>query len=168
MLGDSTAFASLIFGVFFYWTATAAFPPPDAAYAHMGFGLLGLLSILGSWALLHWVRRTGERRSSMIALGVAMVLALVGIAGLLLSIILPDLEPTEHVYPAILWALIIWTVVHVIAGVIMQGYCLAGFAFGKVTARYNAPVWNSGLYWHFLALQTIVTVATVTVLPRML
>lgn len=27
MLGDSTAFASLVFGVFFYWTAGTDYPP---------------------------------------------------------------------------------------------------------------------------------------------
>ncbi len=168
MLGDSTAFASLVFGVFFYWTADQAFPPAGAPFVHMGLALGGAVLLVAAWAVNLWVRQTARRRSAMWALGLGMVLALGGGAALVASAAVPGLNPTEHVYPAIMWALVVWTVLHVGLGVIMQGYCLAGFAFGRVTARFDAPIWNTCLYWHFLALQVVVTAAMVAVLPRML
>lgn len=33
MLGDARAFASVVFGFFFDWTATADFPPANATHA---------------------------------------------------------------------------------------------------------------------------------------
>ena len=50
----------------------------------------------------------------------------------------------------------------------MQLYCLAGTIFGKVTPRYDAPLWNVELFWHFLIITVVVTVAMTAVMPRLL
>ena len=76
-----------------------------------------------------------------------------------------DLDPVSHVYPAILWALMVWLVVHLCAGIIMQCYCLAGSLFGKVTPRHDADLRNVTLYWHFVALKVLVTAALLGLVP---
>ncbi|MBZ4689286.1 MAG: Cytochrome c oxidase, subunit [Cereibacter sp.] len=171
MLGDSTAFASLVFGVFFYWTAGADFPPEGADHAAWPWSLMALGLLTASWALMLAARganrrdRTGAAR---LCLCLAPLLALGGAAAMLAAVMLPDMEPTSHVYPATMWGLTIWTLAHVGAGVIMQLYALAGLVFGRITPRYDAPMWNVTLFWHFLALTVLVTTAVTAGFPRML
>ena len=78
------------------------------------------------------------------------------------------LEPSTHVYPAILWALAVWIVAHAALGTIMQLYCLAGSIFGKLTPRYDADIWNVSLYWNFHILSVLVTCAVMGLAPEVL
>jgi cytochrome c oxidase subunit 1/cytochrome c oxidase subunit I+III len=97
----------------------------------------------------------------------ALVLAplAAGAAGVAAWAAVRDLDPTSHVYPAILWALMVWLVVHLSAGVLMQGYCLAGSIFGKMTPRHDADLRNVTLYWHFMAVKALVTTAVLGLAP---
>ncbi|MGR3805117.1 MAG: cytochrome c oxidase subunit I [Marinibacterium profundimaris] len=169
MLGDATAFASLVFGFFFYWTASPDFPPQGALHAAPGLVALAAALLSLSWALtvgarqLNRAARTGAARA---CLAVAPLAALGGAAALMGSVL--GLEPSTHVYPAVLWALAIWVAVHAGVGVIMQLYCLAGMLFGKLTPRYDADIWNVSLYWHFHALSVLVTCAVMGLSPGVL
>ena len=49
MLGDATAFASLVFGFFFYWTARPDFPPAGAAHADPYLAALFAGLAFGAW-----------------------------------------------------------------------------------------------------------------------
>ena len=86
--------------------------------------------------------------------------------GFILSVM--DLDPASHVYPAMMWALMVWVVAHGIVGTIMQLYCLAGSLFGKLTPRYDADLWNVTLFWHFLGLTALVTGAMMGIVPRLM
>ncbi|WP_265499690.1 cytochrome c oxidase subunit I [Paracoccus beibuensis] len=167
MLADATAFSSLVFSVFFYWTASTQFPPQGAGFANPVLMAIGTGLVVASWALTAWARRDAGR-GAMAALAVAMLAACAGGGVLILALWLPDMDPTAHVYPAMMWALVVWVIVHLIAGVVLQGYCLAGLAFGKITRRYDAPLWNSLLFWHFLCLTVLVTGAMVAIAPRLM
>ena len=57
MIGDMTAFASLVFGYFFFWTVHADFPPPQAVGPGVGWLLLGLLLATASWGCTLLARR---------------------------------------------------------------------------------------------------------------
>ncbi|WP_282025258.1 cytochrome c oxidase subunit I [Limimaricola cinnabarinus] len=169
MLGDATAFASLVFGVFFYWTSNTAFPPPGAEHASGLFVALATAAFAASWALTRGARslnRAGRVGLARAALAAAPLLTLSGMGGFILSVL--DLDPTSHVYPAMMWALMVWVVAHGIAGTIMQLYCLAGSLFGKLTPRYDADLWNVTLFWHFLGLTALVTGAMIGLVPRMM
>ena len=67
-----------------------------------------------------------------------------------------------------LWALVVWTVAHVIVGVVMQGYCLAGSLRGKLTPTHDADLANVALFWHFLGATVLVAAALLGVAPRLL
>ncbi len=72
-----------------------------------------------------------------------------------------ELDPTIHVYPATVWILVGWTVVHVVVGVIMQLDCAARRAARRMTSQYDADIVNVTLYWHFLALTVFITVSVI-------
>ncbi|MGZ3215275.1 cbb3-type cytochrome c oxidase subunit I [Paracoccus sp. T5] len=169
MLGDATAFASVVFGFFFYWTADANFPPEGAAHADLGLVGLSALALVLAWALtlgaryLNRAGRTGAARAALVAGPLA---ALAGGAMLVLSVL--HLAPSSHVYPAVVCALVIWTGVHVLVGVLMQLYCLAGTIFGKIDPDHDADLWNVSLYWHFHVLTVLVTAAVIGLGPRLL
>ena len=171
MLGDSTAFASLVFGVFFYWTARPDFPPPGALHADLALALLALGCCAAAWALTLGARMLtsrGREGLAMLALTGAPLLAVLGGGALLLAVWLPGLSPTTHVYPAMMWALVLWTAAHLGVGVLMQLFCLLGLLTNDFNARHDAPLWNVALFWHFMGLTVLVTVAAVALLPRLL
>ncbi len=166
MLGDATAFASLIFGFFFYWTARPDFPPAGAEHA-IGIWVVvaGALLVI-AWATTLGAREVNSRGYVTVtrtALLVAPLLALGGAGAAYMAV--SQMDPTSHVYPAIMWALMIWLVAHVLAGVIMQGYCLAGSVWGKLTDKYDADLRNVTLYWHFMALKAVTTAVVLGLVP---
>ncbi|MEX3314956.1 cytochrome c oxidase subunit I [Sulfitobacter sp. PS-8MA] len=166
MLGDATAFASVVFGFFFYWTARPDFPPDGAAHPVGVWVALAAAAGLTAWALTVAAREANARGQvawARLALLLAPLAACA--AGVAAWAAVRALDPTSHVYPAILWALMVWLVVHLGAGVVMQGYCLAGSLFGKVTPRHDADLRNVTLYWHFMAVKALVTTAVLGLAP---
>jgi cytochrome c oxidase subunit I+III len=167
MTGDATAFASLVFGYFFYWTIH-----PDLAAGHDGPGvawpmLAGLLLLLG-WAAMLAARALNSRSATggmRTALVVGAALTVAGSAAGLAGPWFSGLDPTSHVYPAIVWILVLWSVVHAGAGAVMQLYCLARSFAGRLTPEYDADLRNSTLYFHFLAATALVTFAVVGLFP---
>jgi cytochrome c oxidase subunit I+III len=100
-----------------------------------------------------------------VALSAAILLAIGGGAALLAGPWTTDMRPERHVYAAIVWVLAIWTAVHAGVGVIMQLYCMARRAAGRMTARYDQDIVNVALYWHFVAVTALITVAVIAGFP---
>lgn len=171
MLGDSTAFASLIFGFFFYWTAKENFVPPGSDFVLASYLVLGVLSFVVTWTTLVGARALNRRGNTKTARNLLLVSTLFTIAGtalFCLSVVNSGLEPTSHVYPAIIWAIMIWTIVHTAVGLIMLGYCIAGATFGKITPEHDADLCNVTLYWHFIIITVVVASLVIGLLPRLL
>lgn len=76
------------------------------------------------------------------------------------------MDPTRHVYPAIVWVLVIWTVVHAGVGAVMQLYCLARSFAGRLTDRYDMDLCNVVLYWHFMAVTAVSAFAVIGLFPE--
>jgi cytochrome c oxidase subunit I+III len=168
MLGDMTAFISLVFGYFFYWTARPDFPPDPAGGPGVWWPSAALVLLLGSWLLTVMARRWNRldsRRLFYIALAAAVLLASAGAAALLAGPWLSGLDPENHVYAAIIWMLVIWSAAHVVAGVIMQLYCMARRLADRMTARNDQDIINVTLYWHFVAMTVFITVAVIAGFP---
>jgi cytochrome c oxidase subunit I+III len=168
MLGDMTAFVALVFGYFFYWTIHTDFPPePLPGPGVFWPGLSGVL-LLGAWWLTLLARRWNQRDHAVGFYGAlvsAVALAVAGSGALLAGPWMTGLDPTSHVYPATVWVLVLWTVVHIAAGVIMQLYCVARRMAGRMTARYDIDIVNVALYWHFSAMTVVITVAVIAGFP---
>ena len=168
MLGDLTAFVSLVFGYFFYWTIHEDFPPDGAPGPGVFWPVVAAGLGLTSWVLTLLARRWNRRDSRPAfygAIGAAALLAIAGGGALLVGPWRNGMEPTEHVYPAIVWVLVLWTALHVGMGAVMQLYCMARRLAGRMTAEYDIDMANVTLYWHFVALTVAITVAVVAGFP---
>jgi cytochrome c oxidase subunit I+III len=75
------------------------------------------------------------------------------------------MEPTAHVYPAIVWVLVSWTAVHGVAGIVMQLYCLVRSFAGRLTPAYDIDLRNVVLFFHFLTATAVTTFAVVGLFP---
>jgi cytochrome c oxidase subunit I+III len=168
LLADQTAFVSLLFGYFFFWTRHTDFPPSPDAGPGLLWPLLGAALVLMAWLLTSIARYWNKRDLGMwvhAALGVAALAAVGGIAALLAGPGLARLDPTSDAYGATVWVLLAWTSVHVALGVVMQAYCVARRWAGRMTARHDADFANVQLYWHFCALTAVLTVAVTAGFP---
>ncbi|ODN71414.1 hypothetical protein A6302_01278 [Methylobrevis pamukkalensis] len=168
MMGDSTAFASLIFSYFFYWTIQSDFPRPDAPGPGLLWPMLALGATLVAWLLMLLARRfnsADKLSASRLSLGVSTMLAAAGGAAAIAAPWATGLEPTRDVYDATVWVLALWVAVHNGVGVIMQLYCLARSLARKLTAVHDIDLQNVVLYWHFAALSMAVTMLVIALFP---
>jgi cytochrome c oxidase subunit I+III len=168
MLGDMTAFVALIFGYFFYWTVNDDFPPQASSGPGLLWPLVSAILLLSAWGLTVLTRRWNRGDQAVrfyLGLLSAVLLALTGAAALLAGPWRFGLDPTQHVYPATVWVLVLWTAVHVGVGVLMQLYCVTRRLAGRMTARYDIDITNVVLYWHFVALTVAITVAVIAGFP---
>ncbi|ADJ28267.1 cytochrome c oxidase subunit I [Nitrosococcus watsonii] len=168
MIGDMTAYAGLVFGYFFYWTVHDDFPPDPSPGPGLFWPLVAGALLVGAWLLTvlawYWNRRNWAA-GFYGALVAAIALALAGGLALFAGPWLAGLDPTLHVYPAIVWVLVLWTLLHVAIGVVMQLYCIARRWAGKLSARHDIDIVNVRLYWHFMAITAAVTIAIIAGFP---
>ena len=167
MIGDMAAFASLVFGYYFFWTVHDGFPPPGAGPG-LGWPALALVLLLAAWLATLLALRLNRHRSALglcLAAGTGAVLGVAGTAALLAGPRLHGMDPTAHVYPAIVWLLAGWTALHVLVGVLMLLYCVARRLAGRMDAVHDIDIRNATLFWHFVAITALVTVATLAGFP---
>jgi cytochrome c oxidase subunit I+III len=168
MLAVLTAFVSLVFAYFFYWTIHDDFPPADARGPGVFWPCVSAALLLGAWGATLLARRwnrAGKAGAFYAALGTACVLGLAGGAAILAGPWYTGMDPTSHVYPAIVWMLAIWTTLHAVTGAIMHLYCLARRAAGRMTAEHDIDICNTALFWHFVAITAVITVAVIAGFP---
>ena len=171
MTADATAFASLVFGYFFFWTIHADFPP-DAGRGLAGPGLywpmVALALILAGWLLTVAARQWNARGKIGQARGALAMAAVATGAGGMAALAGPwstGLDPVAHVYPAIVWVLVMWVAAHAALGVVMQLYVLARSVAGRMTPVHDGDVRNITVYQHFLALSAVVTFPLIGFFP---
>ncbi len=167
MLADFTAFVSLIFGYFFYWTLHEDFPPANAGPG-VTWPCLAAALLLAAWGATLGARRANARdraRLCYLWLILGALLAVAGSAALVAGPLRTGLEPASGVYPATVWVIVAWTVFHVAVGILMQLYCLARRAAGRMTARHSLDIGNVALYWHFVALMAAIAVGVIAGFP---
>jgi cytochrome c oxidase subunit I+III len=171
MLADITAFISIVFGYFFYWTARPDFVPAREVGPGVTWPSIALALLLGSWLLTVAARRWNLRDASLLfhgALAMAVVLAIAGSGALVTAPWITGLDPTASAYAATVWTLVVWTAAHAGVGVIMQLYCLARRAAGRMTPQYGQDIANVAVYWHFVAITVAITVAVIAGAPLVL
>jgi cytochrome c oxidase subunit I+III len=168
MLGDMAAFVGLVFGYFFYWTIHQDFPPAGVPDPHTGWSVASLFLVGAAWVLTYAADRTnkrGRRGLFHAALWLAILCGAAGSIALVLAPMATGMEPTAHAYPAIVWALVVWTVAHLALGVLLQLYCAARAVANRLTPDHDIDIANVKLYWHFMAITILVTVAVIAGFP---
>ncbi len=166
-----SAFISLVFGYFFYWSlredfAAAASARDGIAWSdRRGGGDGGLLGVDGCRPppecagprarVLRYVAADRDRLRHDCRRPRTL-------AGPWYS----ELDPTAGVYPAMVWLLAIWSALHVVVGVDHASLLRArGAAAGRMTARYDMDIVNVTLYWHFAAATVAITLAIIAGFP---
>jgi cytochrome c oxidase subunit I+III len=168
MLGIITAFVSLVFGYFFYWTIHETFPPARSPGPGLLWPALAGAMMIAAWALTLVGRYANRRDQAGVfyaALALAAVLATAGGAAILAGPWRTGLDASAHAYDAIVWVLAGWTAVHAAVGVIMQLYCVARRLAGQMSAAHDIDVCNVALCWHFIVLTAAITVAVIAGFP---
>ncbi|WP_419694047.1 cytochrome c oxidase subunit I [Mesorhizobium muleiense] len=167
MVGDGTAFASLVFGYFFYWTIhanfTAGIAGPDAVWSLVAASLFA-----AAWGLMVAARTVNRRGATGTMRGLLVLSLLTTVAASatgLAAPLSPGMDPTRHVYPAIVWILVIWVLAHAALGTVMQAYCLARSLAGRLTPKHDLDLGNVVLYWHFLLIAAVTTFAIIGLFP---
>ncbi len=170
MLGDMVAFVSLVFGFFFYWTVHEEFPPAEQPDLELILPAVALVLALGSWVATVLGRRANRRDQLTgfhVAMAASVVLSAAAAFVFVLALKSSPLDPTSHVYPAMIFTLVGWTVLHLGLGAIMQLYCWARRVFGRMTADFDADIQNVTLYWHFAGVTALVTWGVTVGFPRL-
>lgn len=170
MSGDGTAFASLIFGYFFFWTRhtdfTGGLDGPGVFWP-----MMALLLFMLAWAATlaaRQVNRAGLVATARALLVAGALLSAAASAAALAGPWTSGMNPAAHVYPAIVWILAIWAAVHGVLGIIMQLYCLARSLAGRLTPRHDMELHNVALYWHFMMVTALLTFSVIGLFPEAL
>ena len=160
---------ALIFGYFFYWTIHDDFTGGQAGPGMLwplvaaGLFILAWLAMLLARSANARDRSTHTRLSLLAALVLTLAAGCAGLAGPYLS----RMDPTAHVYPAIVWVVTLWTVVHGGVGVVMQLYCLARSLAGRMDGRHDMDLRNVTLYWHFLVMTVVTSFGVLGLFPEL-
>ena len=168
MTGDLTAFLALLFGYFFFWTIHPDFPPQDMDGPGWFWPMVAGLLVLLTWGLTlgaRIVNGAGSSGKAKLMLAASLVATLASGLAVAAGPWTTGLDPTVNSYPAIVWALVLWVLGHLIAGFIMQAYGLARLAYGKATPTHDADLWNITLYWHFTAFSGVLTALVIGGFP---
>ncbi len=168
MLGDATAFASLVFGYFYYWTIHEEFPPKESSSLGWHHAVGALVCALVAWVMTIAARSLNRRNSASgfyLSMLIAIAASVATVGWLSYAPIAANMDPTHHAYEAIVWVLIGWTAVHVLLGTLMLCYCFARRVAGRMTEKYDADITNVTLFWHFVIITAIVTVMVVAGFP---
>jgi len=168
MIGDGTAFLSLIFGYLFFFTIHEEFPPAGMAEPGLLWPALSLALFLAAWIASQMALSINKAGGVLLAralIGGSAVLAFAASAAILAGPYLNGLDPVVHVYPATVWVLVIWTAVHGAAGALMLIYCLVRSFAGRLTPEFDIDIANTALYWHFMAATALIATVAVALLP---
>jgi cytochrome c oxidase subunit I+III len=167
MLGDMVAFLSLAFGYLFYATSR-----PDFLGGAVGPGvfwpLVAAAATAGAWVCTRAGAAANRRDAPALfypSMFVAVALAVGAAGALVMAPVEARMNPEDHAYPATVWVLVGWTVLHIALGVVVQLYAIARRAARRLDAHHDIDMANTTLYWHFAAATMGITVALIAGFP---
>lgn len=171
ILGDAAAFVALLFGYFFFWTVNPDWPPPGQPPLESTLPLLAVIALSLAVPLVRY--SIGALNSGRIRLFVLLVG--LGLWGLLLGGVLElgwllasGLDPKSHAYPAILWTLILYHLLHLAVALVMGVYVLVRLYYKRLAPGYDIDLRNTSLFWHYTVLMGAVTLGVITLFPQVI
>lgn len=168
MTGSSTAFASLVFAYFYYWTIHPVWPPAGTPVMSAFWPGIAAVAALAHWASMFAARRATDRSRpglARLAMVVAAATALLSASALMLGPWSAGLDPKSHAYPATIWVLAGWSAAHLLLGMVAALYCLARSLAGRISAEFDGDLWNATLFAHFTVPTVLVTLAVMRLFP---
>ena len=168
VLADGTAYVSVIFGYYFFWTVAEEWPPPmvgelDLVVPAIAFPFLLLAGGLIRWAVVALRNAQIGRFKLAVWLGCASLLAFGGLE--LLWLFGAELDPTAHSYPAIICTIFLYLFLHVALGLVMGVYVLVRFWAGRLAPGFDIDLRNVALFWYFIVFMGVLAMGTVHLFP---
>ncbi len=170
LLGDATAFVSLLFGYFFYWTAKTDFPLPSGPHPDLAWGCVAAVAAVLAWLGMFTAERANRSDHPALWAGLLANVALAVGCGVALVRSVQDagMDPTAHAYPATVAVLVLWCAVHLAVGTLMSVWCIVRKAAGRLSAKLDKDLQNVLLWWHFLTPTIGITLAVILGFPEVL
>ena len=164
---DATVFASLAFSHVHVSMKLDVCPPPGAALPTGGAWAAAAL-VAGSLLMAAAVRLLRHQRHGWLCTAVALAtLSTLGAFAIDLGAHLQaGLSPTHHAWGATVAALLSWQGFHMAVLLLMGGYVVARSLSGALRPDARATLDNSALFWHYVTVQGLATIALVRLLPQ--
>ncbi|QKT04663.1 cytochrome c oxidase subunit I [Ectothiorhodospiraceae bacterium 2226] len=169
LLADGALFASLVFGYFFLWTVSDAWPPTGYDMLELTMPALALAAVVLSSAGPAYARRALLRGRPMGAVvGLLFGLLLAGLYGLLQWRVLQALPfgATEHAYGALVYTIVVFHLVHMAMAVMIAFITLLKALGGYLTPTRCVDIHVTNLFWHYTVAMWVVSFAVVHVFPE--
>lgn len=143
-------------------------PPPKLMLASIMLVVLAVSSVV-----LHWGERAVKRGRERAARGAILATIGLGLAFLALQALeyrdrLETLKPTTDAYGSIFYAITGFHAAHLLLGLAMLVYVLLLPRLEHMGAPPHRPLTNAALYWHFVAITWVVTVAVLYAAPHVI
>ncbi|MGQ0764415.1 MAG: cytochrome c oxidase subunit I [Gemmatimonadota bacterium] len=162
MSADAVAFGSILFGFFFLWTARPDFAAPVGNAPDVWWGAAAFVATLAVWALALFARAAHRVRRKRIAL-VSLCAATAAAALVILSLVMmvEAVDPAISSYGSVVWTLVVWTVAHVVAGILLLLYSVARVVAGRLHSAFDNDLAIACLYWQFTGATSLLTAVLV-------
>jgi len=168
VLISSTLLVSLVFGYFYLWLGSAAWPPEDQRLPSLDWPILGLVALLASSVMLHFATRagiTGASRPAGVRLAWAAVLLLAFLVTQV-AVIRDASPPQTHAYASLLVVIIGFHALHAVLALLAAGFMACASITSGDIQRSALPLRICRALWHYSTLAWLVLFPIVHLFPR--
>ena len=167
LLIDVTLYASLLYAYYFLWTVSGDPPPPGYGDGELWLPALGLTLLIAGSAAIAWAKSAAGRHHKtglLLGLVIAAVLAIVFGGIQVASLAGSGLTATEHAYPALIYSITGFHLLHVFVALLMIGVSIARGVLGMGGERILA-LRITAMFWHYTVVIWLVGFATIHLFP---
>ena len=172
---DATICASFAFAHSHVSLMSDVCPPPGARVPGVWFDAASVAGWVAAALLMEAARRWNIGRSSVpnkivlsSVIALALLCAAAGFAANAWGHLDAGLSPKANAWSATVITLVSYQALHVVIIALMAGYLIARFCSGKLVPGARATLDNTVLFWQYAAVQGVVSVLLVQLLPRLM
>ena len=161
LVADGVLFSSLVFGLLFLWVAAPDWPPPSTMRPDWLLAGIAAVGLIG--AALAARRASIVPAATTLGLSLLASLAAVLVMAYLAFAVAP--APTSHAYAATTQALLAYTGIHALFGLVGAGFVMARLGAGFVSPLRNFEPRVLGLWQGYTAVTGLIALALIMGLP---
>jgi heme/copper-type cytochrome/quinol oxidase subunit 3 len=168
ILTEAVLFGFLIFSYFYLGAFQPSWPPAVPPLSISAINTLVLIASSGTMAMAEWASR--RRRTSWTRGGLLATL-LLGLVFLLIQgfeLTAMPISPTRNAYGSLVFTILGFHAVHVLAGVVMNAAVQCHLWLGTSGEKRHPGMESISLYWHFVDAVWIVIFSCLYLAPRLL
>ncbi|TRO90547.1 cytochrome c oxidase subunit I [Glycocaulis profundi] len=169
LIANGTLYACLIFGYLFLWTIAPNWPPEEmigAGGLALPAAVLALLLAAFAAARARTMNAKGKARARELWQIVAGAASLAAAAGLAAIAFLAVPDPTSHGYAAATAAMLAYSAIHALIGVLFSGYAWARGRKGWISAARAVDARAPAIWHAYSAMTGLIGLGLVFLLPH--